>query len=189
MSNPRNIPAGWVKQPDGSYSPPTKKGSPPSLRRYWPAGAPADDLIRVPIHPSLMTPNEICDLFQCYTITIVGQIRGGKNNMVVTRKGKRFPKKAWAKWRDNAVRQVQSQRHFDTITHPAEVKLEYWAGDRRRRDMPAILDSIFHVLEKAKVVADDTLLWVTESSRAYSKDNPRAVITIKVVFSPPELQP
>ena len=112
------------------------------------------------------------------TITIKGQIRGGKNNITVTRTGHRFPNKQWAAWRDEAVRQVRGQlpKGFATICDPIYVGLHYHAGDKRRRDMPAIIDSVWHVLEKSGVVADDTLLWVALSARGYDKENPRCEI-------------
>jgi len=43
--------------------------------------------------------------------------------------------------------------------------------------MPAVIDAIFHVLEKAGVVADDALLWVAISTRTYDKSNPHAIVT------------
>jgi len=117
--------------------------------------------------------------FQQVKIVITGQIMGGKNNIIITRTGHRFPKPAWAKWRDDAVRQVKQHipRGFTPFNTPVNVRLDYIAGDKRRRDMPAIVDAIFHVLEKAGVVTDDWHLWVTESSRGFDKENPRAVIT------------
>ena len=110
---------------------------------------------------------------------ITGQIMGGKNNIIVTRTGHRYPKPSWARWRDDAVRQVKQfiPRGFTPFNTPVNVRLEYFAGDKRRRDMPAIVDAIFHVLEKAGVVTDDWHLWVSESSRGYDKGNPRAEIT------------
>lgn len=114
-------------------------------------------------------------------LTILGQIRGGKNNMIVTRSGKHIPKKAWKLWRDAAVRHVQAAilfRNFEPISVPCEVEFHYVAGDHRRRDMPAIVDAVWHVLERAGVVTDDTLLWVTKSSRAYDKANPRVELVI-----------
>jgi len=112
-------------------------------------------------------------------LVIIGQIRGGKNAVKITRKGKRYPDAKWAKWRDAAVRQIVAQLPADhqTITTPISVRLEYVAEDHRRRDQPAVLDAIFHVMERAGVVADDTLIWVTESSRRYDKENPMAVLT------------
>ena len=100
--------------------------------------------------------------------------------MIVTRSGHRFPRKSWAKWRDEAVNQVKSQLpiNFETLTERVNVRLTYLAGDLRRRDQPAILDSIFHVLERSGVVQDDTLIWVNESTRGFDRENPRAEITI-----------
>lgn len=113
-----------------------------------------------------------------FTIKIPGQIKGGKNNMIVTRTGMHFPKPEWAKWRNVTVALIKLQLPpgWKPISEPCDVFLEYVAGDRRRRDMPAIVDSIFHCLEKAGVVEDDTLLWITGSTRQYDKENPMATI-------------
>ncbi len=111
-------------------------------------------------------------------IVVSGQIMGGKNNICITRTGHRYPNAKWAKWRDLAVRSVQSQLPIDfkKICEPVNISLDYYTRDKRRRDMPAIVDSIFHVLEKAGVVSDDTHLWVIRSTRSYDKANPRADI-------------
>lgn len=129
------------------------------------------------VKKSLTTQNDL-------VIVISGQITGGKNNMIVTRSGRHFPKASWAKWRDDAVRSVKFQlpKSFKTITDPVNVRLTYVSGDNRRRDQPAILDAIWHVLEKAGVVSDDTLLWVSESSRGYDKNNPRTEIEFLEIF-------
>ena len=99
--------------------------------------------------------------------------------MVVTRAGLHFPKPEWQRWRNAVVMIIKSQLppRFKAIAHPVSLRLEYVAEDHRRRDMPAIVDSIFHCLEKAGVVEDDTLCWVTESSRVYDKSAPMAVVT------------
>ena len=114
------------------------------------------------------------------SITIPGQIKGGKNNMIVTRSGKHFPKKDWEQWRNRTVAIIKSQlpNDWNPISEPCLMSLDYVAGDKRRRDMPAIVDSIFHCLEKAGVVADDALLWVQWSSRGYDKATPFALIEI-----------
>lgn len=113
-------------------------------------------------------------------IIIPGQIKGGKNNICITRSGHRYPNKEWAAWRDIAVYEVKRQipKGFKPITTPTDMSLVYIAGDKRRRDMPAIVDSIFHVLEKAGIVADDTLLWITNSTRLYDKHDPMAELEI-----------
>ena len=114
------------------------------------------------------------------SIRIEGIISGGKNNIIITRSGHRFPKASWAKWRDSAVASVRSQlpKGWVPINVPTNIELTYVAGDKRRRDMPAIVDSIWHVLEKAGVVTDDTHLWIERSSRSYDKAAPMAIIKI-----------
>jgi len=106
-----------------------------------------------------------------------GQVRGGKNNMGRTKTGKSFPKKSFAEWRAEAIRQIKMQFHGEPITVPCNVRLDYVAGDKRRRDFPAICDALWHALERAGVVADDTLLWAVQSSRSYDKAAPGVTIT------------
>jgi len=120
------------------------------------------------------------DIGKQTSITITGQIRGGKNSVQTTKTGRRYPNKVWAKWRDAAVREVAMQipKDWRAISEPTNIRMEYWAGDKRRRDMPAIIDAAFHVLEKAGFTEDDTFLWVAESTRFYDKKNPRLIITI-----------
>jgi Holliday junction resolvase RusA-like endonuclease len=111
-----------------------------------------------------------------FCIKIPGQIRGGKNNMVVTRTGLHFPRPEWATWRDQvvAIIKLQLPKNWVPVSEPCDMFLEYVSGDKRRRDMPAIVDSIFHCLEKAGVVTDDTFLWVGRSIRGYDKNHPMA---------------
>ena len=99
--------------------------------------------------------------------------------MGVTRTGRHYAKPTFARWRDDAVRQIQNQIPvgFRQIFETCKVRLDYVAGDKRRRDMPAVLDAVWHVLEKSGVVKDDTLIWVTQSSRSYDKAAPGVTIT------------
>lgn len=117
-------------------------------------------------------------LLQNLSITISGQVRGGKNNIGITRTGRRYPKPDWAKWRDEKIAEVVRQlpKHWTPIDFKVNVRIDYFAEDNRRRDQPAIYDSIFHVLEKSGVVKDDTLIWVTSSQRIISPLEPKAVI-------------
>ena len=110
-------------------------------------------------------------------LRLTGQVRGGKNNMGRTKTGKSYPKKLFADWRAEAIRQIKTQFHGEPIAVPVNVRIDYVAEDRRRRDMPAVLDAIFHCMERAGVVKDDTLLWVTQSSRSYDKAAPGVTIS------------
>ncbi len=110
-------------------------------------------------------------------LRLTGQVRGGKNNMGRTKTGKSYPKKLFADWRTEAIRQIKAQFHGEPIAVPCNVRLDYVAEDRRRRDFPAICDALWHALERAGVVTDDTLLWPAQSSRRYDKAAPGVTIT------------
>lgn len=113
-------------------------------------------------------------------LTIEGNVVGGKNNIIICRNGARIPKQSWVTWRDQKVAEVKAQLPPDwiPIATPASVRMDYVAGDKRRRDQPAVIDSLWHVLEKAGVAVDDTLLWVNHSSRDYSKEHPKTTLWI-----------
>lgn len=91
------------------------------------------------------------------TLKISGQIRGGKNNMIVLRNGMHIPKKEWAQWRDRVVFELKEQAKGEFIA-PLAAEIRYTPGDRRRRDVPAIIDAIWHCLERAGIVADDCMI-------------------------------
>lgn len=117
-------------------------------------------------------------------IIIHGQIRGGKNNINITRTGHRYPNPVWAKWRNQVVKEISSQltRSFKTIDKPCSAIILYYRGDLRRRDVPASLDSILHCLERANVVADDSLVVnVNWQSMNLDRVNPRAEIYLDLV--------
>ena len=104
--------------------------------------------------------------------------------MGVTRAGRHFPRATFRRWRDGAVAQVSAQvaRHDGLpICAPCHAMIAYHPGDRRRRDVPAILDALWHVLERAGVVADDALLTrVTFETRPVCKARPRVSIALYV---------
>ena len=114
-----------------------------------------------------------------FSLRITGQIRGGKNAMGITRTGRHYAKAPFKLWRDAAVSELRRQlpAHWKPVAMPVSVRLDYVAGDKRRRDMPAIVDAIWHALEKAGVVEDDALLWILQSTRGYSKESPGCTIT------------
>lgn len=89
-----------------------------------------------------------------------GQVRGGKNNMKVTRTGHHYPDPNFVKWRNDMFRQIKEQipvvvKIVDKSCHWV---FEYTPEDARRRDVPAILDAIFHVLERSFIVSDDSII-------------------------------
>ena|SRR3990167_574553 len=118
-------------------------------------------------------------------LTIYGQIKSGKNKMQIARTGRHYPLKAWAEWRDNVVANLevyvyQSGIKFP-INEPCRVEALYWKGDRRRRDVPGMMDALWHCLERAKIVTDDKLFEdVTWIMKGLDRKNPRVEIKIEM---------
>lgn len=116
-------------------------------------------------------------------LKFIGQCMSGKNNMIVTKQGKHIPKQAWAEWRDGWVAQAMEQRPRSTINKKCAATVYYWPGDLIRRDVPGIMDALWHVLERGYVVTDDTLIcnidaWVTHE---VDRLNPRIDLRLRIL--------
>ncbi len=119
------------------------------------------------------------------SFTVSGQCPSGKNAVVVTRTGHRFPSKRFKLWRTEALAELKGQipKDFVTITGPCYVKIDYVAKDRRRRDAPGIIDALWHLCEKAELVKDDSLLGGKGTSILFTnygidKKNPRVSVKL-----------
>ena len=111
-----------------------------------------------------------------FKFKIHGPIKGGKNSMNINRFGGHYAKHSWAEWRDQVVaefREVLNLKELKPVfTKPCKITVFYTPFDRKRRDTPAMLDSIYHCLEKVGLVADDCLLQnVTWYQYALDKKN------------------
>lgn len=95
-------------------------------------------------------------------LVIKGQVVGGKNNMGVSQSGHHYPKNKFVEWRTQAEWQLKQQLkkmdNFEMIDRPINATFNYVSGDNRRRDCTAILDAVFHVLERMHIVEDDRLI-------------------------------
>lgn len=99
------------------------------------------------------------------TFLLECQMVSGKNAVMVTRTGQRFPSKRFKDWRDVASIQLTRQLPKDVLRYanlvafpkPQRVSLavRYWPGDLIRRDAPGMLDALCHLLERTQVVEDD----------------------------------
>ena len=117
--------------------------------------------------------------------TIHGQIRGGKNTMRVNRYGQHYPEKKWAAWRDHVVADLRhwlvGQGHR-LIDFPCILRVNYWPGDLKCRDVPAMLDSLFHCFEKAGLIRDDSLFQnVGWRNKGLDRKNPRTEVEIEEI--------
>lgn len=113
-----------------------------------------------------------------FSLVLKGSIRGGKNSVQITRSGHRYPNPVWAAWRDEMVCQIKAQFSRPTVEIECKAYIHYFAGDKKRRDVPAVIDSIWHCLEKSGVLKDDCLIKSVDFHGGYDKENPRAEIQI-----------
>lgn len=111
-------------------------------------------------------------------LTILGQCRSGKNNMLVLRNGMHIPKKEFVHWRTGVLAQLKAQYNGDPIAVPCTTVIHYFAGDKRRRDEPGLTDAAWHTLERAGIIKDDALLEDKVWRTSYDKENPRMEILI-----------
>lgn len=90
--------------------------------------------------------------------TLMGQLPSGKNAVVVTRTGHRFPAKRFVDWRTAALTQLRAQ--CDGIPQPIrsprlKLLVTYTPGDRRTRDVAGMMDALCHLLERSGLVEND----------------------------------
>jgi Holliday junction resolvase RusA-like endonuclease len=88
------------------------------------------------------------------TYVLKGQCLSGKNHMQITRTGRHYPLPRWAVWRDAMLTQIHPPT--TPLTELLKISVVFTHADRRRRDVPGMLDALCHVLERAGVVKDDS---------------------------------
>ena len=116
------------------------------------------------------------------TMTLFGQLCSGKNAIGITRTGHHYPNKRFADWRADALTQLKAQRHIPTktIDYPVHLTVQYWAGDRRTRDVTGMADALFHLLMYAKILKDDGLVRdLTWRWCGVNRDCPKVELTLR----------
>jgi Holliday junction resolvase RusA-like endonuclease len=118
------------------------------------------------------------------TFKLMGQLPSGKNRIIVTRTGHRFPdpKSRFPKWRDDVMKQITAQLKPDWsgFTERCKMIVDYTPSDLRTRDVPGMLDALCHVLAKAGIVKDDGLIRDVEWHEfPIDREHPMAVVTIR----------
>ena len=115
------------------------------------------------------------------TIRLIGQVKSGKNHLMITASGHRYPLKAWADWRDYAVMAAKHQAQGRRFEVPVVATFYLWCQDKRRRDIPGLEDAIYHVLERSGILKDDSLVVEQHTFKVYAPDKPGASIELKEV--------
>jgi len=112
--------------------------------------------------------------------TLLGPIRGGKNHVGITRTGKRYPLKPFVAWREGIFAQLRFVPR-ELTGKPCIIRVRYFAGDKRKRDVPAMMDALFHCFERSGLVKDDALLCNVEWTYGFDRKNPRTEIEIEEI--------
>lgn len=90
------------------------------------------------------------------TFKLAGPLKSGKNQVQITRKGHRYPLPQFVEWRTEALRQLKEQLpKIVTTDQDVSIVVDYVPPDRRRADMPGLLDALCHLLERGGVLKDD----------------------------------
>ncbi len=93
--------------------------------------------------------------YKSCSFVITGQTPSGKNAVVVTRSGHRYPQARFVNWRKEALKQLPKLKMIEA---PCSVMIDYFPSDNRRRDVPGIIDALWHLLERGGLIKDDCLL-------------------------------
>ena len=80
------------------------------------------------------------------------------------------------------IRQLVEQGlHKRKYTVPLFILIHYWPGDKRTRDVPGMVDALWHVLQKVGFVEDDSQFkhveWIEEE---VDRDNPRVLCKVRM---------
>ena len=107
-----------------------------------------------------------------------GQVKSGKNHMQITRTGQHYPLPEWAAWRDRMVWEIRAQGPWRAMSEPLVVHVDYAGVDLKRRDVPGMEDALFHCMERAGVVKDDSLFKECHWWHSLDRENPRVQVRL-----------
>lgn len=110
-----------------------------------------------------------------------GQCPSGKNAVMITRSGHRYPGKRFVAWRESAKFMVPKLQ-IGPLAEPLMITIRYYPGDLRRRDAPGMLDALFHLFEYTGLVADDKFFQEIDwKQMGLDRGNPRCEIIISLI--------
>jgi len=111
------------------------------------------------------------------TFTLRGKMKSGKNEVMTTSRGMRYPKAQFKVWRSDMLEQIgYIARPF---VGPVALVVDYVPQDKIRRDAPGILDAICHLLEKAGIVTDDAQVKTIHWTEFVPEKAGHCTVTIK----------
>ncbi len=133
---------------------------------------------------------------------LVGQHPSGKNQIQMSAPAagviRRYPQKSFEAWRSSAYSQLDRQRGaWKKLTTKARVTVKYTPGDLIGRDVPGMMDALWHLLEWCPLhgrkkaprcplpfVENDKLLVSTSwEEMPLDRERPRLELTIEPIGS------
>jgi Holliday junction resolvase RusA-like endonuclease len=81
--------------------------------------------------------------------------------------GKHYPLPRFVAWRAEVFGHLKCAfpHGLIPIDKPCNIAFDYWPGDARRRDVPGMIDAMFHCFERFGIIKDDSLFanvkWTT----------------------------
>lgn len=116
------------------------------------------------------------------SFTLLGKMQSGKNRILITRTGHRYPPARFKTWRDEKVAELTRQYRGPCIPKSVALALTvaYTPGDKIRRDVPGILDALCHILERAQIVEDDAQITAVDWQQLdLDRERPRVELSLR----------
>jgi len=111
-----------------------------------------------------------------------------KNNRYIRRRnGRVFKPPKVVHWESRALWEIKQQVDGRCFTEPVSVEVYFFLPDRRKRDIDNMLKTLWDILEKAGVLANDNLIFETRTVKVPKSDTSGTVIAIRPFKEPREV--
>ncbi len=108
-----------------------------------------------------------------------------KSNRYIRRKnGQVFKPARVLHWESRALWEIRNQFDGDGFKKPVSVEVYFFLPDRRKRDIDNMLKTLWDILEKANVIANDNLIFATKTVKVPKSGTSGTVIVIKPFRNP-----
>lgn len=102
--------------------------------------------------------------------------------MQISRDGHHYPLKSFVIWRTSVLNQLRAIEQCAPIAYPCRIEFEYYRGDNRKRDVPGMMDALFHCFERSGLIEDDKLFVETHwFDKGLDREKPRVLVQIDLI--------
>lgn len=123
------------------------------------------------------------------SFTLTASLPSGKNQVGIdTRNGRirRFPNKRFTDWRRQAAKEVLTQvaAKEKPLIGPLHALIAYTPGDHRLRDVPGMMDALWHLFAYCGLLEDDGQIVMADWRTLPPSPAPRMRISLQKVLTP-----